>query len=156
VPALPAFLAVAALGIPLAALDLACQRLPDPLVLLGLLVTVPVLVLAGPTGALIRGGIGAVVLFLGYLLLALVPRSGLGFGDVKLAGLLGLLLGWVGWPAIALGAMLPHLINGPVVLVLLFTRKVKRDSAVPLGPALLAGAWLAVVLVAAWSNRFRG
>jgi leader peptidase (prepilin peptidase)/N-methyltransferase len=156
VPALPAFLAVAALGIVLAAIDLACHRLPDPLVALGFLVAVPVLLLAGPTGALIRAGIGAVALFVGYLLLALVPRSGLGFGDVKLAGLLGLLLGWVGWPAIVLGATLPHLLNGPVVLVLLATGKVRRDDSVPLGPALLAGAWLAVVLVAGWTNRYRG
>jgi leader peptidase (prepilin peptidase)/N-methyltransferase len=147
---LPAFLAVAALGVLLAAIDIASHRLPDPLVALGFVLAVPLLAVGGIR---FRALEAAIVMFGGYLVLALLPRANLGFGDVKLAGLLGLLLGWLGWPAVLLGALLPHLINGPVVLVLLASRKVRRDSELPLGPALLAGAWLAVVLYAGWLNR---
>ncbi|MBM0229757.1 prepilin peptidase, partial [Micromonospora sp. ATA51] len=81
-----------------------------------------------------------------YVLLALLPRARLGFGDVKLAAALGLPLGWSGWPTLWLGLLLPHLLNGVVVLALLVTRRVRRDTALPFGPAILAGAWLAVLL----------
>jgi leader peptidase (prepilin peptidase)/N-methyltransferase len=146
---LPAFLAVAALGLLLGAIDVACHRLPDPLVALGFALAAGGVLVTGEWHAVIRAGEAAVVMFAGYLVLALLPRANLGFGDVKLAGLLGLLLGWLGWPAVLLGALLPHLLNGPVAVVLLLSRKVRRDTEIPLGPALLAGAWLAVVVYSA-------
>ncbi|MCI4063349.1 hypothetical protein MRQ36_12485 [Micromonospora sp. R77] len=65
---------------------------------------------------------------------------------MKLAAALGLPLGWLGWPALGLGLLLPHLLNGVAVLALLATRRVRRDTALPFGPALLAGFWLAVLL----------
>ena len=46
------------------------------------------------------------------------------------------------------GVLLPHLINGPVALVLLLTRRADRRTHLPLGPALLAGAWLAALATA--------
>jgi leader peptidase (prepilin peptidase)/N-methyltransferase len=51
---------------------------------------------------------------------------------------------------VLLGALLPHLLNGPAVLALLLSGRVKRDSTIPLGPALLAGGLLAVVVIAGW------
>ena len=81
------------------------------------------------------------------MLLALLPGSRLGFGDVKLAAVLGLPLGWLGRPTPCwLGLLLPHLLHGVLVLGLLAARRVRRDTLLPLGPALLAGAWLAVLL----------
>ncbi|TYB36824.1 prepilin peptidase [Micromonospora sp. AP08] len=149
-PALPAFLAVAAVGLALALADLACLRLPDPLVAaaaaaatLGL---VPV-ALAGTPERLLTALAGAAVSFVGYLLLALLPGARLGFGDVKLAAALGLPLGWLGWPTLGLGLLLPHLLNGVVVVALLAAGQVRRDTPLPFGPAILAGAWLAVLLV---------
>lgn len=145
-PALPAFLGLAALGLVLAVVDLACLRLPDPLV--GAAALVVVVGLAGAalsTGAperLFGAAAGAALSFAGYVLLALLPGSRLGFGDVKLAAVLGLPLGWLGWSPLALGLLLPHLLNGVVVLVLLAAGRVRRDTPLPLGPALLAGAWL--------------
>jgi leader peptidase (prepilin peptidase)/N-methyltransferase len=149
-PALPAFLAVAAIGVLLAAIDLACLRLPDPLVgaaaLIGVAGLAVAAAIAGTPEALLRALGGALCSAAAYVVLALLPGSRLGFGDVKLAGVLGLLLGWLGWDAVLLGLILPHLINGPVVLVLLLSRRAGRDTALPLGPALLAGALLAAVL----------
>ncbi|MFG3604174.1 prepilin peptidase [Micromonospora chersina] len=149
-PALPAFLAVAAVGLVLALADLACLRLPDPLVAaaaaaaaLGL---VPVALADGTPERLLAAVAGAAVSFAGYVLLALLPGARLGFGDVKLAAALGLPLGWLGWPTLGLGLLIPHLLNGVVVVALLAAGRVRRDTPLPFGPAILAGAWLAVLL----------
>ncbi|WP_229405719.1 prepilin peptidase [Micromonospora sp. NBRC 110038] len=148
-PALPAFLAVAAVGLVLAAVDLACLRLPDPLVGLAALGAVAGLVAAaavdGRPGRLLASLAGAGLSFLGYALLALLPGSRLGFGDVKLAAVLGLPLGWLGWPALLTGLVLPHVLHGLAVLGLLAARRARRETLLPLGPALLAGAWLATL-----------
>lgn len=147
-----AFVVVAALGVLLAAIDVACLRLPDPLVATAGLAAVVLLGAAALAGdesaALLRGLAGAAALGVGYLVLAVLPGAQLGFGDVKLAAVLGLLLGWLGWGAVLLGALLPHLINGPVALALLLTRRAGRRSELPLGPALLAGALAAAVAAA--------
>jgi leader peptidase (prepilin peptidase)/N-methyltransferase len=79
-----------------------------------------------------------------YGILASLPGGGLGLGDVKLAAVLGLILGFAGWPAVIAGVVMPHLINGPIALFLLVTRKADRKRPLPFGPALLAGALLAL------------
>jgi leader peptidase (prepilin peptidase)/N-methyltransferase len=147
---LPAFLLVAGLGVPLAWIDLACLRLPDPLVGAAFAGAVGLLSVAsivdGSWAPLVRGVLAAAALAAGYLVLALLPGANLGFGDVKLAGVLGLLLGWLGWRAVLLGAVLPHMINGPIAVALLVRGRARRDTQLPLGPALLAGALLAVLV----------
>lgn len=149
-PALPALLLVAAVGLVLVPVDLACLRLPDPLVAAmaggGGLGLVGAALATGAPGRLLAALAGAALSGAGYVVLALLPGSRLGFGDVKLAAALGLPLGWLGWPTLGLGLLLPHLLNGVVVLALLAARRVRRDTALPFGPALLAGAWLAVLL----------
>ncbi|WP_433283980.1 prepilin peptidase [Micromonospora sp. CA-244673] len=149
-PALPALLLVAAVGLALATVDLACLRLPNPLVgaaaLGGGLGLVPAALVHGTPERLLTALAGAAVSFAAYVLLALLPGARLGFGDVKLAAALGLPLGWLGWPTLGVGLLLPHVVNGVVVLALLAARRVRRDTPLPFGPALLAGAWLAVLL----------
>ncbi|WCN81485.1 prepilin peptidase [Micromonospora sp. LH3U1] len=149
-PALPVFLAVAAVGLVLAVVDLACLRLPDPLVLVAGVLALGGLtaaaVLAGTPGRLLGALAGAAVAGSAHVLLALLPGSRLGFGDVKLAAVLGLPLGWLGRDALLAGLLLPHLLHGGLVLGLLAARRVRRDTLLPLGPTLLAGAWLAVLL----------
>jgi leader peptidase (prepilin peptidase)/N-methyltransferase len=150
VPLLAAALPVAAAGLPLAAIDRTCLRLPDLLLVPALLGAVAVLVGAavrdGNPAALSRAGLAGLGCAAVYCLLSLVPRTGLGLGDAKLSGLLGLLLGWLGWPAVLLGLVLPYLLNAPVVLGLLLAGRVRRDTPLPFGPALLAGAFLAIVI----------
>ena len=70
--------------------------------------------LTGDWSGWFRAVLASLILGVVFLLLYLVPGQGLGFGDVKLAFLLGLFLGWVGWRAVLLGALLPWLINGPL------------------------------------------
>jgi leader peptidase (prepilin peptidase)/N-methyltransferase len=141
--------AIAGLGVLLAVVDLGCLRLPDPLVgaLAGLTVLPLTLlaVTAGEPSRVGRGVLAAGACAGAYLLLAILPGGGLGFGDVKLATALGFSLGWIGWPAVVIGLVAPHLINGPIALALLIGRRARRRTALPFGPALLAGALLAVV-----------
>jgi leader peptidase (prepilin peptidase) / N-methyltransferase len=145
---------VAVAGVLLAAIDLACLRLPD--VVLGPAFGAALVLLAAAAAAagtgddLLRALAGAAVLGGGYLLLALLTGAHLGLGDVKLCLPLGLLLGWLGWDTVLLGALLPHLVNGPVVLGLLVAGRAGRGTRLPLGPALLAGALLAAVGHAVW------
>jgi len=147
VPLLVPLLLTVPLAARLAEIDLAERRLPDPLVGgLGVLVGLPLTV--GYWPAVPRSLAAAAILGLGYLAIALLPGRGLGLGDVKLAAVLGYLLGFAGWPAVLIGAVVPHVVTGPVALFLLVTGRADRRSAVPLGPALLAGAVVAAVVTA--------
>jgi leader peptidase (prepilin peptidase)/N-methyltransferase len=145
-PAAAVVILVAVLGVLLAAIDLACLRLPDPLVgVLAVVLVVPLCVVGSP-GQLGRAVLSAGCLGVAYLILLILPGAGLGFGDVKLAMVLGFALGFAGWPAVLIGVVAPHMINGPVALFLLISRKAGRRTALPLGPALLAGALIAVAV----------
>jgi leader peptidase (prepilin peptidase)/N-methyltransferase len=88
--------------------------------------------------------LGAAALFAVYLSLALVSPGGLGMGDVKLAALLGLYLGWLGWAAVVLGALAGFVVQALVALVLLAIRRIGLRGELPFGPAMLAGAALAI------------
>jgi len=145
--ALVPYLLLGVLGVLLAAIDLACRRLPNALVqpAIGAGAVLLAALSVGDWPALARAGLGALVLGGAYLALALLPGANLGFGDVKLAVLLGLFLGWLGWAEVLGGLLLPFLLNGPVALVLLAARRVGRRTVLPFGPAMLAGAWLAIV-----------
>ena len=145
---LPAFLAVAGAGVLLAVIDLRHRLLPNRVVVPALGGTAVLLTLAaaldGSWEALLRAGAAAAVLFLGYLVLALVSPGGLGMGDVKLAGLLGLPLGWLGWDAVLLGAVAGFVVQAAVALILLAGRRIQLRGELPFGPAMLLGAALAV------------
>ena len=149
---LPVLLVGAMLGAVLAQIDARCRRLPDPVVGLlavsaGLPLTVGAMVACEPARAG-RAVLAAALVGAAYLGVALLPGGGLGLGDVKLAAVLAFVLGFLGWPAVAVGTVLPHLINGPVALVLLLTGRVRRRTALPFGPALLVGALLGVATTA--------
>ncbi|MGH3545405.1 MAG: hypothetical protein ACRDPW_05720, partial [Mycobacteriales bacterium] len=100
----------------------------------------------GSWGALLRAGIGAVVLFAAYYVLAVLAAGALGFGDVKLAGVLGLLLGWSGWYALIAGGVLGFVYGGVFSLALLLSRRVDSKTRIPFGPFMVLGALTAVLL----------
>ena len=148
---LPAYLYLAAVAIALAAIDLDVRRLPTSIVLPSYGVAVLLLVpaaIAGPGwGAAARGLAAAAALGAFYWLLARIPR-GMGMGDVKLAPLLGLYLGWLGWTALAIGAFTGFLLGGVVGVVLMAARLAHRRSRIPFGPFMLTGTFLAVFAAA--------
>jgi leader peptidase (prepilin peptidase)/N-methyltransferase len=143
-PLLPGYLLAAVTGLLLAIIDLRCLRLPDLLVgALVVMAAVPAAVLQPERIG--RAALASAAVLVAYLVVALLPRGGLGLGDVKLAAALGLILGFAGWPAVLAGVLVPHLINGPIALFLLVTGRAGRERALPFGPALLAGALLALI-----------
>lgn len=133
----------------LAFIDLDVHRLPDPLVLPSYGVVGALLLsdaaVTGGWGDLARAGAGAGILGGFYLLMWLAYPAGMGFGDVKTAGLLGLALGYAGWPALAVGGIAGPLTGGAVVAIGLATRRLSRRQRVPYGPMLIVGAWLGVL-----------
>lgn len=148
----PALLYLVAITVALTAIDLDVHRLPDAIVLPSYPVALALLALAsadpGGTadrGALLRAGIGAVALFGFYFVLLVAYPAGMGFGDVKLAGVLGLYLGWVGWGALVVGAFAAFLVGGVVGLALIARRRAGRRTQIAFGPWMLAGAWIGLV-----------
>jgi len=77
---------------------------------------------------------------------------GIGFGDVRLAPALGLLLGWIGWGPAVVGLVAGPVIGGFVGLVMVAGRRASRRTALPYGPFLIAGAGVGVLAgPALWS-----
>ncbi len=147
-PLLPAFLVFGAATLALALIDLDHQLIPNRVLFpaLGLASALVIIgaLIAGEAGNLLRGVAAGVVYFSFLLIVALIARGGFGMGDVKLALLLGLFLGYLGWDVLAVGLVLSILLGGVAsVLVLLFTAKDRR-SKFAYGPYLVAGAWIGV------------
>jgi leader peptidase (prepilin peptidase)/N-methyltransferase len=145
---LVAFLYLAAVSTALALIDLDTHRLPNPIVLPAYVVGAVLLgaaaLLTGEYQRLIGAGIGLAALWLAYFLMAVLYPGGMGFGDVKLAGVLGLFLGWLGWGPLIVGSFSAFLLGGVFALVLLASRRVTRKGGIPFGPWMLAGAWLGI------------
>jgi len=145
-----ALLWFAGIGIALAAIDLDTHRLPDAIVLPSYGVLAALLggaaLLAGDGEAAARAAAGAGILFALYLLLALISPRGMGMGDVKLSGVIGLVLGWVGWSALAVGALAAFLLGGLVGLALIVLGRARRSTGIPFGPWMLGGAWVGILL----------
>lgn len=143
-----AFLWLAGVSVALAVIDLEHHRLPDAIVLPSYAVGGALLaassILVGDWPALVRAAIGLASLFAFYLIAALSYPGGMGFGDVKLAGVLGMYLAWLGWGEFAVGAFAAFLLGGLFAIVLLVTRRVQRTGGIPFGPWMLAGAWVGV------------
>ena len=140
---LPAFLALAAGLVALSVIDLEHFLLPNRIVYPLGVATVALLALAAvgddawPSfGRALLGGVFATVA-LGALHL-LSPRS-MGFGDVKLAFVLGLVLGWLGWSELVLGLFCGFLAGAVVGLALMVLRHRGRKDHLPFGPFLAFG-----------------
>lgn len=92
---------------------------------------------------------GGAVLWLFYFILRLVYPPGMGFGDVKLAGVLGLYLGYLGWAHVFAGTFAAFLFGGLWSLGVLATRRGTLKSSIPFGPFMLAGAAAAMLALPA-------
>jgi leader peptidase (prepilin peptidase) / N-methyltransferase len=146
--ALPAYLFFAAVGVALTAIDLDVKRLPNAIVyptyaVLGALLAAAS-VAEGSVQPLLRAAVGAAGLFAFYLLLLLAYPDGMGAGDVKLAGVIGAALGFLSYPALAVGGFAAFLIGGLAGVALLVVRRATGKTALPFGPFMFAGALLAI------------
>lgn len=144
-----AYLYFASITIALALIDLDTHRLPNAIVLPSYLVVGALFVLACLLGAdwaaLLRAAIGGAILYVFYFVLRLIRPAGMGGGDVKLAGVVGMCLAWLGWTQLIVGAFAAFLLGGVFSLALLLTRRAGRRTAIPFGPWILAGAWVGIL-----------
>ena len=137
-------------GVVLAQVDLAVHRLPDRVTVPAYAAVATALlvdaVALGTWTALLRAVLaGAAAFGLAACAAVLSPR-GLGFGDVKLLGLLGLVLGWVGWGALLAGVFLGLVAGAAASVTLVAAGRAGWRTALPFGPPLLVGAALALAL----------
>jgi len=148
-PVAVAFAFLGSVGVALAAIDVAVQRLPDRLTLPAIGILIALLGVAALVGhdsaALIRALLGGLALAAVFLLLAIIRPGQIGGGDIKLAALVGVGLGWLGWPALIAGAALGFVLAGLGGLILLALRRVTLRSHIAFGPFLLGGTLLGIL-----------
>ena len=146
---LPAYLYFVSVGLALAVIDLDTKRLPNVLtypsyLVIGVLLLLPALT-EGDWSAYLRAWLAGVALFAFYFLLVVIYPAGMGLGDVKLAGVLGLALGWLGWAELAVGGFLGFLLGAVVGGGLMLVRRAGRKSKIPFGPFMLVGTLIAIL-----------
>lgn len=147
---LPAYLYLAAVGLALALIDLDTKRLPDVLTLPSWAVAAGLLTLASVLGdhpdALLRALIGAAAVGVFYFVTWFAYPAGMGFGDVKLAPVVGAYLAWVSYGATAVGVFLGFLYGGLVGIGVILFAKGGRKTKIPFGPFMLAGALTGILV----------
>jgi len=152
---LPAYLWFVAVTVTLTLTDLDTKLIPNRILFPGTIVGL-VLLLGGAIvegGPIVRPLAGGVIYFVLLLALALIARGGFGFGDVKLAFLLGLFTAYQSWETLIVAVFAAFLLGGLVSAILVVFRIRSRKDSIPFGPYLVAGAYLAIVwagTIASW------
>ncbi|MGH9304769.1 MAG: prepilin peptidase, partial [Acidimicrobiales bacterium] len=107
--------------------------------------------------ALLIALIGAAACFVGFFAVFFIAPKAMGFGDVRMAGLCGGFLGWLGGGVVLVGIVMSFLLAGIPAIALLSAGKVGRKTQVPFGPFLAAGTLAGVlfgpVLAHVWLHR---
>ena len=139
-----------ATGATLAIVDFRIQRLPNALVGLTFAVALCLLLLHGAInqslsqwGMALLGSLTLVIAYGGLHLL-----GGIGMGDVKYAGVVGLYLGSLSWNALWWGTLMAFLLVTGASLWKVAVGHWQRDRAVPFGPAMVVGALVGVLISA--------
>jgi leader peptidase (prepilin peptidase)/N-methyltransferase len=106
----------------------------------------------GLVGTLLNSLLSGLGAFLIFLVIAMAYPNGVGGGDVKLGGVIGLL---VGFPGALIALLLAVVAGGLVAIALVLTRKLGRKDAMPFGPFMSLGAIVALLAgseITAWYN----
>ena len=135
---LRAYLYFASVGLALSMIDFDTKRLPNRItlpsyVVMGTLLLIPV-VADGDFGDYTRAWLAALVLYAFYFVIAFIYPAGMGFGDVKLAGVLGLALGWLRWGERMVGGFLGFLLGAVAGITLMVVGRAGRRSALRSAP----------------------
>jgi prepilin signal peptidase PulO-like enzyme (type II secretory pathway) len=149
---LPALCYLALLAAPLTVIDLRERRLPDRLTLPSYPVALALLAIpflsqhhvASHYISALAGLAGAGAF---YALLAVIYPAGLGLGDVKLSGVLGLYLGWFGLSAWFFGMLGGFLLAGLTGAGLILARRATRKTQIPYGPFMLAATLITILAI---------
>ena len=149
-PALVAWLILAVVGAVLGYIDTRTRYLPSAIIWPSYLVVGLALVVgsavSGEWGSLRRAAIAGVIGFgVFYVLWYVFPR-GVGFGDVRLSGLLSMALGWLGWGELVTGLYGGFFLGAVIGIVLTLAKVFKRRQLFPFGPFMLVGALIGVLV----------
>lgn len=157
---LPALLALAVLGAVLGYIDSRTRYLPSAIIWPSYLVVGFLLVVgsavSGEWSALGRAALAGVVGFAVFYVMWFVYPRGIGFGDVRLSGLLGLALGWLGWGEVVTGLYGGFFLGAVLGIALTLAKVFKRREMFPFGPYMLVGALIGVVAGDALANAYLG
>jgi leader peptidase (prepilin peptidase)/N-methyltransferase len=139
-----AFACMVACGIALAVIDIEHRILPNQLVYstfgVGLVLLSLASVVSSDYVRLQNAAIGLALLTVCFGLVAVLKPSGMGLGDVKLAGTLGFYLAWLGWGALAIGMLVALILAAGFGIALMILRRAKSTSAIAFGPWLIGGS----------------
>jgi leader peptidase (prepilin peptidase)/N-methyltransferase len=145
---LPAFLIFLSSLLALSCIDLELLVLPKKIIYPTLILVTLFLVAASAAthewDRLLIGAIYGAGWFVVFFLMNFASPRVLGFGDVRLAPLLGLALGWLGWRYVVLGFFSANVIGAVIGISLIAMKRMKRDQPVPYGVFLAAGTTLAI------------
>lgn len=137
-------------GVLLSVTDLKEHRLPNRLLLRWLVISALLLLglsmVRGEYLPLLNAGLGALILGGAYLILALISRGAMGMGDVKLALVLGLNVGYFSLSSLFLASVFAFVLASLVVLSGMIAGKLNAKSAVAFGPFMIFGAALALLM----------
>jgi leader peptidase (prepilin peptidase)/N-methyltransferase len=147
---LPAYLWFVAVTVTLTLTDLDTKLIPNRILFPGTVVGLVLLM----GGAIVEGGpilrplVGGGIYFGLLFVLALIARGGFGFGDVKLAFMLGLFTSFQSWDTLIVAILAAFLLGGFVSAFLVVFRIRSRKDAIPFGPYLVVGAYIAIAWAA--------
>lgn len=157
---LPAYLVVAVVSIVLLITDIDHKLIPNRVLYPATAITVVLLVLGAlaesRTDRLLPALIGGAGYFATLFFVYLVARGGFGFGDVKLAFVLGAVAAFQSQRTVLLAVFFTGIIGGIPAIVLLVSRRAKGSDEMPYGPPMLAGAWAALVFGDAFGRMIVG
>ena len=150
--ALAAFAVFGLSLVAVSAVDLKRQIIPNRIIYPTLALLVPLLVLASAVdhqwGSLARAAIGGAASFVAFFVVHVIVPHGMGFGDVRLAGVIGLATGWLGLGHAFVALLGAFVLGAAIGVVAMVVTGAGRKARIPFGPFLAAGAVIAVV----WGN----
>jgi leader peptidase (prepilin peptidase)/N-methyltransferase len=155
---LPAYLWFVALTVTLTLTDIDTKLIPNRILYPGTVVALALLIGGGliENGPVVRAVAGGALYFALLFVLALIARGGFGFGDVKLAFLLGLFATYQSWDTLIVAIFAAFLLGGLVSLLLVVLRIRSRKDAIPFGPYLVLGAYAAIAWAGTISTWYLG
>lgn len=138
-------------GLRLSVIDWRTHRLPDRIVLpcypAAFVLLAAAAGIAGEWHRIVGMAGGGAALVAGFAALHLLNRRGLGLGDVKLTGVLGLYLGFAGWHFVWWGPFLAVVLGGGWSIALVLLKRATLTSHVAFGPFLILGTALALAVL---------
>jgi len=147
--ALPAYLLFFASLIAISFIDLEHYIVPNRIVYPTLFASIPLLAAAalaeGEPERIWHAAVGSLAAWFALLVVHFIQPRGMGFGDVRLAAVLGMYLGWIDVQLVLLGMLLGFLLGAVIGIGLVVTKIRGRKEAVPFAPFLAAGATIAIL-----------